>query len=66
MVSNAAGEIFFWVVVRDRKTREVLSSKTFKTHKEAVQYDVPSGERGLAGRDTDVSIEILAAGKAPK
>ena len=65
-MSNAAGEIFFWVVVRDKKTREVLSSKTFKTHKEAVQYDVPPEERSRTGRDTDVSIEILAAGKAPK
>ncbi|MGH9689597.1 MAG: hypothetical protein ACRD4C_00575 [Candidatus Acidiferrales bacterium] len=65
-MSNATTDIFFWVVVRDKKTREVLSSKNFKSHKEAILYDVPPEDRTRGGHDTDVSIEILSAEKVPK
>jgi hypothetical protein len=66
LATNTATEILFWVVVRDRKTNEILSAKNFKTHKEAVLYDPPPEERNPGGRETEVSIEILSAGRAPK
>ncbi len=61
MATDSAAGIVFWVVVREKSTRKVISTKQFATHEEAVHYRVPD-----LPNNREVAIEILAPGKAPK
>jgi hypothetical protein len=63
--SSAAG-IVFWVVVRDKTTKKIISTKQFTTHDEAVHYHISTDDPDPAARNGEVSVEILATGKVPK
>jgi hypothetical protein len=65
MATDWAPGIVFWVVVRDKTTRKIISTRQFATHEEAVHYHIsPDDPDNVA--DKEVAIEILAPGKAPK
>jgi hypothetical protein len=63
-IDSSAG-IIFWVVVRDRATRNILKTHQFTTHEEAVHYHLSPDDPDNAG-DRELTIEILAPGKQPK
>ncbi len=64
--SDQTTAIVFWVVTRRKDTQEIIRAKPFRTHEEAIHYDLAAtGERDLAN-EAEVSIQILAAGKTPK
>jgi hypothetical protein len=60
VATHSATGIVFWVVVRDKNTRKIISTRQFATHEEAVHYH----PEDAAGNEVD--IEILAPGKQPK
>jgi hypothetical protein len=65
VASNPSAGIIFWVVIRDKNTKKVISTTQFTTHEQAVRYNAAADGSGDA-IDGEVSIEILATGKAPK
>jgi hypothetical protein len=65
-VSDATATIVFWVVVRDKNTKQLLSATPFRTHDEAVRYNISPDGPTDAASSSAVSIEILATGKMPK
>jgi hypothetical protein len=65
VATDSAAGIMFWVVVREKNTRKIISTKQFTTHEEAVHYRVPDVPNSAAA-DQEVAIEILAPGKVPK
>ena len=66
MASDASVGIVFWVVIRDKDTRKIISTQPFKTHDQAVHYHLSADEPNNVAKNGEVSIEILAAGKMPK
>jgi hypothetical protein len=57
--------IVFWVVVRDRATRAIVSATPCKTHHEAIQYNIDA-DHGTEANPREVAIEILSSDKEPK
>ena len=66
MASDVVSAIVFWVVVRDKNTKQILSARQFKTHDEAIHYDVAADGQDQLPTSAEVSIEIRAIGKLPK
>ena len=63
-MGNVATAIIFWVVVRDKTTLAIISATPFKTHHEAVEYNLDA-DHGPESSARQVSIEILSEGKKP-
>lgn len=63
-IDSSAG-IVFWVVVRDKATKKIISTRQFARHEEAVHYHI-SPDDPDNGPDRELTIEILAPGKTPK
>lgn len=66
MTTGPATGIVFWVVVRDKTTRKIITTRQFTTHDEAVHYRLSPGGPEDGANNGEVSIEILAPGKLPK
>jgi hypothetical protein len=66
VASDPSAGIVFWVVIRDKSTKKIVSTRKFRTHDEAVHYHVSADGEDNNGKDVEISIEILAPGKAPK
>ena len=66
MTTSPATGIVFWVVVRDKATKKIITTRQFATHEEAVHYNVATDGPEEAIQNGEVSIEILAPGKLPK
>jgi hypothetical protein len=65
-VNHSTAEIVFWVVVRNKQTKEILQTRQFKTHDEAIHYDFAADGQAPLPADAEVSIEILTTGKSPR
>lgn len=66
MAGDVAAAIVFWVVVRDKQTKQIIRTHPFKTHEEAIHYDLATDGQDELPAAAEVSIEILSTGKAPK
>lgn len=65
MPIDASAGIVFWVVVREKGTKKIISTRQFATHEEAVHFHM-SPDDPDNGPDRELAIEILAPGKQPK
>jgi hypothetical protein len=66
VATDASAGIVFWVVIRDKNTRKIISTQQFRTHDEAVHYHLSADDPNNVVDNGEVSIEILAPGKLPK
>jgi len=66
VASDVAADIVFWVVARDKKTKQIIRTHRLETHEEAIHYDLAADGQDQLPSSAEVSIEILAVGKAPK
>ncbi len=65
-MSQITAKIVFWVVVRDKQTKQIIQTRQFKTHDEAIHYDFTADTQATLPADAEVSIEILTTGKSPR
>lgn len=65
-MNHITAEIVFWVVVRDKQTKQIIQTQQFKTHDEAIHYDFAADGGAALPANAEVSIEILTTGKSPR
>ena len=65
-MNQITAEIVFWVVVRDKQTKQIIQTRQFKTHDEAIHYDLAADGQAALPANAEVSIEILTTGKSPR
>jgi len=65
-VDHTTAEIVFWVVVRNKQTKQIIQMRQFKTHDEAIHYDFTADGQAPVPANAEVSIEILTTGKSPR
>ena len=58
-----ASTVLHWVVLRDEDTKKLISSRSFKTLKEATGYKIELEEAAGAG---EVTVETLPVGQSPR
>jgi hypothetical protein len=66
VAGDVAAAIVFWVVVRDKQTKQIIRALSFKAHEEAIHYDLAADGQDELPSSAEVSIEILSRGKVPK
>jgi hypothetical protein len=66
VAGDVAAAIVFWVVVRDKQTKQIIRALSCKTHQEAIHYDLAADGQDELPSSAEVSIEILSTGKVPK
>jgi hypothetical protein len=65
-MNHTTAEIVFWAVVRDKQTKQIIQTRQFKTHDEAIHYDFAADGQAPLPANAEISIEILRTGKSPR